>query len=88
MSNVLSRLFAEHPSEVGESYLEHAGKASSYGWRLLKASMCAYAHAIIPGVHKATASECVCEMANELRGRQLVARDERCRRAGAYDPVI
>ncbi|MGZ8370000.1 MAG: DUF6356 family protein [Caulobacteraceae bacterium] len=88
MPNVFAKLFAEHPSEVGESYLEHAGKASSYGWRLLKASLCAYTHAIIPGVHKATASECVCEMARELGGRQLTAREERMRRAGAYDPVI
>jgi hypothetical protein len=28
------------------------------------------------------------EMAGELTGRSLVAREERMRRAGAYDPVI
>ena len=88
MSMSLTRLFVEHPSEVGESYTEHAAHASSYGWRLLKASLCAYAHAIVPGVHKTTASDTVKEMARELGGRQLVAREERMRRAGAIDPVI
>ena len=88
MSDVFSKLFREHPSEVGESYFEHMGHAGRYGWRLLKASLCAFAHAVVPAVHKTTASERVCEMAGELKGRQIVARDERCRRAGAYDPVI
>ena len=54
-----TRLFVEHPSEVGESYTEHAAAASSYGWRLLKASLCAFAHALVPAVHKTTASDTV-----------------------------
>jgi hypothetical protein len=88
MSNVFSRLFLEHPREVGESYGEHAAKASSYGWRLLQASACAYVHALVPGLHKTTASDCVRGMAAELSGRAAVARDERMRRAGAYDPGL
>jgi hypothetical protein len=88
MPGLFNRLFVEHPSEVGESYLHHMGASSSYGWRLFKASMCAFCHAIVPGLHKTSASDCVKEMARELGGRSLVAREERMRRAGAYDPVI
>lgn len=88
MSNPFTRLFFEHPSEVGESYAEHAAASSTYGWRLLRASLCAFAHAIVPGVHKTTASETVKDMARELGGRQMIAREERMRRAGTFDPVI
>jgi hypothetical protein len=88
MFRTLARLFVEHPGEVGESYVEHAGHASRYGWRLLKASTCAYIHAIVPGLHKTTASDRVREMAAELNGRAVVAREERMRRAGAWDPGL
>ena len=88
MPNPFSRLFLEHPSEVGESYLHHAAASSTYGLRLLKASLCAFTHALVPALCKTTASDCVKEMARELGGRTLVAREERMRRAGAYDPVI
>lgn len=88
MSNVFSRLFLEHPQEVDESWGEHAAHASRYGWRLLKASACAYIHALVPGLHKTTASDCVRGMYAELNGRAVTARDERMRRAGAYDPGL
>jgi hypothetical protein len=88
MTNVFRRLFLEHPGEVGESYLHHFAASSSYGLRLLKASLCAFAHAVVPAAHKTTASDCVKEMARELGGRSTIAREERMRRAGAYDPVI
>lgn len=88
MTQLFSRLFLAHPREVGESYLEHAGAASSYGFRLLRASMAAFVHALVPGLCKTTASDCVCDMADELNGRRLTAREERMRRAGAWDPGL
>lgn len=88
MPKLINKWFLDHPSQVGESYFEHFGHAAAYGWRLLKASMCAYAHAFVPEVHKTSASDCVKDMAKELGGRAITAREERMRRAGAYDPVI
>jgi hypothetical protein len=88
MLKSFEKLFLEHPQEVGESYLEHAHASSGYGWRLLRASACAYIHALVPGLHKTTASDRVRAMAAELNGRAMVARDERMRRAGAYDPGL
>jgi len=88
MSDPFSRLFVEHPKEVGESYVEHAAAASRYGWRLTKAALAAYVHALIPGLCKTAASDCVKEMAAELNGRVLTAREERMRRAGVWDPGL
>ena len=85
---MISRLFRDHPREVGESYLEHAAAASAYGFRLLGAAGCAFVHALIPGLCKTTASDCVCDMADELKGRKMLARETRMREAGAIDPGL
>lgn len=88
MSNVFNRLFRDHPREVEESYLEHMAASSSYGFRLLRASLAAFAHALVPGVHKTTASSCVREMAHELTCRAEQARETRMREAGVIDPGL
>ena len=88
MPNLFDRLFLEHPRDAREGYFEHMTNASRYGWRLLKASFCAFTHAVMPGVHKTSASDCVKQMAAELNGRTQLTREERMRRSGTYDPVI
>jgi len=88
MLKAFEQLFLEHPQEVGETYAEHAAASSRYGWRLLRASACAFIHALVPGLHKTTASDRVRAMAVELNGRAKVAREERMRRAGVYDPGL
>jgi hypothetical protein len=88
MRRTFMRLFRDHPKEVDESYLEHFGASSGYGWRLLKAAAMAYCHAFIPGVCKTAASDRVRAMAAELNGRALTAREERMRQAGVYDPGL
>lgn len=88
MPNLLYKYFLDHPGQVDESYIEHMGHSSAYGWRLFKASMCAFCHALVPALHQTTASDTVKAMAKELGGRAITAREERMRRAGVYDPVI
>ena len=88
MQKTFYRLFREHPEEVEETYLEHFGASSTYGWRLLKASMMAYWHAFVPGMCKTAASDRVRAMAAELNGRAMTAREERMRRAGTFDPGL
>ena len=85
---MISRLFRDHPREVGESYLEHFAAASAYGFRLLGAAACAFTHALIPGLCKTTASDQVCDMAGELTSRKQKARETRMREAGAIDPGL
>ena len=88
MLKAFDKLFLEHPREVGETYAQHAAFASSYGWRLLGAGACAFIHALVPALHKTTASDRVRAMAVELNGRAKLAREERMRRTGAYDPGL
>ena len=88
MIRTLNRLFVEHPREVNESYFHHMAASSRFGFRLLKLAGCAFLHALVPGVHKATVSKAVCCMAEEVGGRAIEARDSRMRRAGVWDPGL
>ena len=56
MIRAFKRLFVDHPKEVGETYVEHAGVATRMGWKLAKLSGCAFIHAVMPGAHKTTVS--------------------------------
>ncbi|MDO9077585.1 MAG: DUF6356 family protein [Brevundimonas sp.] len=88
MSRTFHRLFVQHPREVEESYFEHMAASSRFGFRLLKLASCAFLHALIPGVHKATVSKAVCCMAEEMDGRAREARECRMRDAGVWDPGL
>lgn len=56
MTNVLQRLFAEHPGKVGETYVEHMGVALSFAGWLALAAMAALVHAAVPALCEKTAS--------------------------------
>ncbi len=88
MSRTFHRLFVEHPRQVEESYFEHMAASSRFGFRLLKLASCAFLHALVPGVHKATVSKAVCCMAEEMDGRAREARECRMRDAGVWDPGL
>lgn len=88
MLKPLSRLFLEHPREVGESYVEHMTAASAYGFRLLGAAGAAFVHALVPAVFKTAASDRIRSMADELDGRSQTALETRIRDAGAIDPGL
>ncbi len=42
------KLFLDHPAEVGESYREHFGVASSFGVIMIIGGLGAIVHAFIP----------------------------------------
>lgn len=68
--NLFSRLFTHHPEAAGESYLQHMAFALRFGTRLLRASLAAYAHAMVPGVCETTASTAILGMHEEIRTRR------------------
>ena len=88
MIRALKTLFVDHPREVGESYLHHAGVASRMGVRLAKLSGCAFIHAFVPGAHKTTVSGEIKRMADDLGYRADIARETRMKDAGAFDPGL
>ena len=55
----VTKLFTDHPTAVGETYLEHFGVASRYSARLFGAGFCALAHAFFPFLFEKTASNAI-----------------------------
>jgi hypothetical protein len=88
MIRSLNRLFADHPREVGESYLHHAGVAARMGLRLAGLSACAFIHGLVPGLHRTTVSGDIKRMADELGYRADIARESRMQCADAFDPGL
>jgi hypothetical protein len=84
-SRPFARLFLDHPREVGETYVEHMAASAAFGFRLVGLAACAFAHALIPGVHKATVSTAIRGMARDMGGRADEARESRMREAGVWD---
>lgn len=85
MSNAFSRLFRDHPREVGESYFEHMAASARFGFKLARLAGCAFVHAVAPGVHKTTVSDAIRGMARDMGGRAEEARECRMRDAGVWD---
>jgi hypothetical protein len=88
MIRMLKRLFADHPREVGESYVQHLAHAAGFGFKLARLSATAFLHAVVPGVHKATVSDEIKAMARDMGGRAEEARECRMRDAGVWDPGL
>lgn len=88
MRAALFRLFAEHPREVGESYLEHFTAAARFGFKLTRLAGCAFVHAVAPGLHKTTVSDAIRDMAHDMGHRATEARETRMRDRGVWDPGL
>lgn len=88
MIRLLKRLFADHPREVDETYLQHLAAAWTMGLRLARLSATAFLHGVVPGVAKTVVSDEIKTMARDLGGRADQARDCRMRDAGVWDPGL
>lgn len=84
-STPFARLFRDHPREVGETYFEHMAASSAFGFKLMGLACAAFAHALVPGVHKSTVSTAIRGMAADMGGRAEEARETRMRDAGVWD---
>ena len=78
-------LFCDHPREVGETYFQHMAASAGFGFKLMRLAGAAFAHALVPGVHKATVSTAIRSMARDMGGRAEEARETRMRDAGVWD---
>jgi hypothetical protein len=75
------RLFTEHPASVGESYTEHALKAVSFGWSMLRGACACFLHAVFPWVCTTVGSRTVVR----LYGRMVTRRSgHRIAETGAH----
>jgi len=55
----LPQALTAHPASEGETYGEHFRVAMAFSVHLAKASMCAAMHAVLPEVHKTSASQAI-----------------------------
>ncbi|NQZ46188.1 MAG: hypothetical protein HRT63_01480 [Erythrobacter sp.] len=53
----LRKAFTEHPESIGESYFEHLGHASSFGWRMVVGGCACFLHGLFPFLFVKTGSE-------------------------------
>jgi hypothetical protein len=88
MIRTLKTLFADHPREVKESYLEHQATAFGVGLKLARLSATAFLHGIVPGLCKTAVSDEIKAMARDLGGRAEEAKECRMRDAGVWDPGL
>jgi hypothetical protein len=56
---MFNRLFVEHPKSVDETYVEHFGVASRFGFAMIWGGMKALVHAFIPGLCITSGSDTV-----------------------------
>ena len=63
-------IFTKHPTEVGESYLEHGFSAMRYAFTFLLLFVIAFIHAIFPFLFQQTASNVVSEMTKHMKQRE------------------
>jgi hypothetical protein len=63
---MLSRLFTDHPREMGETYLQHQRFALGFAFSLFAAGAACALHALIPGLCKRTGSRAVETLHDQL----------------------
>ena len=66
--------FTKHPSSVGETYLQHLGKATTFSYKLFSLSVCCFIHGVFPFMFETTASdeiECLNKKLQTRRGKEL-----------------
>jgi len=71
LGGLMKNLFIQHPSEVGETYWQHARFALWIGLKLWLLSLAAVIHAIFPFLCKETTSEGVREIHWRCMARRL-----------------
>ncbi|MEL7159028.1 MAG: DUF6356 family protein [Actinomycetota bacterium] len=58
--------FTDHPADVGETYREHQQVALHFSRHLLKASLQAAVHAVLPWCFRTSASDTIARLHDEM----------------------
>jgi hypothetical protein len=66
----IRRLFTEHPASVGETYLQHLGKACGFAVRMVGAGLACFLHALFPFAFQHTGSDCIERLHDEMMRRR------------------
>ena len=69
-------IFTKHPKEVGESYLQHFGKALKFSCLLFSLSLKALVHSLLPFCYETAVSERVKTLSEGMQKRRESAIDK------------
>jgi hypothetical protein len=80
----IRRLFCDHPSSVGETYVQHGRHALRFGWAMLRGSIACFIHAAFPFAHTRTGSQAIIR----LHGQMVInRRKQRADEMSSLDPM-
>jgi hypothetical protein len=68
--------FTEHPSAVGETYLQHSRVASTVGVRMIGAGLACLVHAVFPFLFVSTGSRTILSLAEKISAGRRKERAE------------
>lgn len=63
---MIRRIFLDHPSTVGESYLEHLQTSAGFAGTMILAGMACLIHALVPGLFTRTGSAAIGRLYNRM----------------------
>lgn len=72
---MITKLFREHPQEVGESYAEHFAAAGGFGVKMIVGGVACVVHAIVPGLFITTGSGTVKTLYDQMVAKRAAKRD-------------
>ncbi len=72
---MIDRLFLQHPREVRESYLQHMGVATRFGFLMMRSGLACMIHGFVPALFTRTGSATVKQLYGEMRDRQPALED-------------
>ena len=71
---MLRNLFLDHPASVGETYRQHLGVATRFGWRLTRGGLACMLHGVLPFAYRTSGSDTVRDLHAELVAKRAAAR--------------
>ncbi len=81
---MIKRAFTEHPSSVGESYLQHLACAFGFSLKMIGGGIACLLHGLLPFLFVRTGSKCI----DELHHRMVTHRDRRFNTTEAELPAM
>lgn len=62
----MKKLFTDHPSSVGETYVEHMGVATGTGLTLIGAGIACFIHGFLPFLFTTTAKDTIMRLHHRI----------------------
>lgn len=72
---MFSKIFREHPTEVGETYTEHFAAAGGFGVKMVAGGVACMIHAVIPAMFVTTGSGTVKKLYDQMVAKRAAKRD-------------